>query len=96
MAPLRCAAKLHPFLSLDCDPPPTRRNPRQGRDQIVPSGNLAFERNSVVREARPRERSVVSVDAKMINATSDGGNISSSEAQDDYCMAQLMQGSIHI
>ena len=42
MAPLRYTAKLDPFLSLDC----TRvdggcHNPRKGRDQILPSGNLA-------------------------------------------------------
>ena len=42
MASLRCAAKLVPFLSLDCAPrPPPWRNPRKGRDQILPSGNLA-------------------------------------------------------
>ena len=41
MAPLRCAAKYDPFLSLDCAPhPPPWRNPRKGRDQILPSGNL--------------------------------------------------------
>ena len=41
MAPLRCAAKFDPFLSLDCAPrPPPWRNPRKGRDQILPSGNL--------------------------------------------------------
>ena len=40
MAPLRCAAKFDPFLSLDCAPfPPPWRNPRKGRDQILPSGN---------------------------------------------------------
>ena len=32
MAPLRCAAKFDPFLSLDCAP---WRNPRKGRDQIL-------------------------------------------------------------
>ena len=43
MAPLRYAAKFDPFLSLDCAPDPQpRRNPRKGRDQILPSGNLAF------------------------------------------------------
>ena len=86
MAPLRCAAKFDPFLSLDCAPtpstvaqskerkgssfviwqhwtgtrkqatlqnlipsfpwiapphPPPWRNPRKGRDQILPSGKLA-------------------------------------------------------
>ena len=42
MAPLRYAAKFDPFLSLDCAPrPPPWRNPRKGRDQILPSGNLA-------------------------------------------------------
>ena len=41
MAPLRYAAKFDPFLSLDCAPhPPPWRNPRKGRDQILPSGNL--------------------------------------------------------
>ena len=42
MPPLRYAAKFDPFLSLNCAPrPPTWRNPRRGRDQILPSGNLA-------------------------------------------------------
>ena len=42
MAPLRYAAKFDPFLSLDCNPrPPPWRNPRKGRDQILPSGNIA-------------------------------------------------------
>ena len=42
MAPLRYAAKFDPFLSLDCAPhPPPWHNPRKGRDQILPSGNLA-------------------------------------------------------
>ena len=40
MAPLRYAAKFDPFLSLDCPPP--WRNPRKGRDQILPSGNLDY------------------------------------------------------
>ena len=42
MAPLRCAAKFDPFLSLDCASPrpPPWRNPRKGGDQILPSGNL--------------------------------------------------------
>ena len=41
MAQLRYAAKFDPFLSLDCAPrPPPWRNPRKGRDQILPSGNL--------------------------------------------------------
>ena len=40
MAPLRCAAKFDPFLSLDCAPRPTPHTPRKGRDQILPSGNL--------------------------------------------------------
>ena len=44
-------AKFDPFLSLDCastpstlmpPPPPPWRNPRKGRDQILPSGNLAW------------------------------------------------------
>ena len=40
MAPLHYAAKLDPFLSLDCTPrPPPWHNPRKGRDQILPSGN---------------------------------------------------------
>ena len=43
MAPLRCAAKFNPFLSLDCAPrPPPWRNPRKGRDQTLPSGNLVL------------------------------------------------------
>ena len=37
MAPLCCNAKFDPFLSLDCAPP--WRNPRIGRDQILPPGN---------------------------------------------------------
>ena len=49
MASLRYTAKFDPFLSLDCAPtpstlcppsPPPGRNPRKGRDQILPSGNL--------------------------------------------------------
>ena len=39
MAPLRCASKFDPFLTLDW----ARvwgRTPRKGRDQILPSGNL--------------------------------------------------------
>ena len=41
MAPLRYAAKFDPFLSLDCVPrPPPWRNPRKGRDRILPFGNL--------------------------------------------------------
>ena len=40
MAALCYAATFDPFLSLDCAPrPPPRRNPRKGRDQILPSGN---------------------------------------------------------
>ena len=36
-------AKFDPFLSLDCAPrPPPWRNPRKGRDQILPSGNLVI------------------------------------------------------
>ena len=43
MAPLRYAAKFDPILSLDCAPrPPAWHNPRKGRDQILPSGNLAI------------------------------------------------------
>ena len=39
MAPLRCAAKFDPFLSLDCARVEgVGRNPRKGRDQILPSG----------------------------------------------------------
>ena len=38
MAPLRCAAKFDPFLSLDCAPTPSTLA-RKGRDQILPSGN---------------------------------------------------------
>ena len=42
MAQLCYAAKFDPFLSLDCAPcPPPWRNPRKGRDKILPSGNLA-------------------------------------------------------
>ena len=44
MAPLRCAAKFDPFLSLDCAPNPTPwHNPRKGRDQILPSGNTDLD-----------------------------------------------------
>ena len=44
-SPLPCQgcqmAKFNPFLSLDCTPrPPPWRNPRRGRDQILPFGNL--------------------------------------------------------
>ena len=39
MAPLLYAAKFDPFPSLDCATP--WRNPRKGRDQLLPSGNLA-------------------------------------------------------
>ena len=44
MAQLHDAAKFDSFLSLDCAPPyhPPWRNPRKGRDQILPSGNLAI------------------------------------------------------
>ena len=46
MAPLRYAAKFDPFLSLECVLcPPTRRNIRKGRDQILPSGNLEKDYN---------------------------------------------------
>ena len=39
-ATLHC--KIYPFLSFDCAPrPPPWRNSRKGRDQILPSGNLA-------------------------------------------------------
>ena len=42
MAPLRYYAKFDLSLSLDCAPcPPPRHNPRKGRDQILPSCNLA-------------------------------------------------------
>ena len=45
MAPLRYAAKFDPLLSLDCAPrPPPWRNPRKGRDQILPSGNPASKK----------------------------------------------------
>ena len=41
MAPLRYAAKVDPFLSWVSPPrPPPWCNPRKGRDQILPSGNL--------------------------------------------------------
>ena len=52
MALLRYAAKFYPFLSLDCPPPrpPPWRNPRKGRDQILPSGNLG--RNHLNNRAR--------------------------------------------
>ena len=44
IAPLRYAAKLDPFLSLDCAiRPPPWRNPRKGKDQTLPSGNLEGE-----------------------------------------------------
>ena len=48
MAPLRYAAKFDPFLSLDCAPhPPPWHNPRKGRDQILPSGNLGCDSTTV-------------------------------------------------
>ena len=40
MAPLRCAAKFDPFLSLDCAG--LEGNPRKERDQLSPSSNLAL------------------------------------------------------
>ena len=44
MALLRYTAKFDPFLSLECTPrPPTWRNIRKGRDQILPSGNLGLD-----------------------------------------------------
>ena len=44
MAPLRYDAKFDPFPSLDCaHRPPPWRNPRRGRDQLLPSGNLEEE-----------------------------------------------------
>ena len=48
MAPLCYAAKFDPFLSFDCAPlPPHWRNPRNGRDQILPSGNLGVRLNEL-------------------------------------------------
>ena len=52
MAPLRYAAKFDPFLSLDCAPrPPPWRNPRKGRDQILPSGNHGSHRSTDIANA---------------------------------------------
>ena len=46
MAPLRCAAKFDPFLSLDCATrPSTLAQLKEGRDQILPSGNLVGDNN---------------------------------------------------
>ena len=45
MAPLRYAAKFDPYLSLDCGPALLWRNPRKGRDQILPSGNPAISKD---------------------------------------------------
>ena len=43
MALIRYAAKFDPFLSLDCAPSPsTLAQSKEGRDQILPSGNLAM------------------------------------------------------
>ena len=43
MAPLRYTAKFDPFLFLDCAPcAQPWRNPKKGRDPILPSGNLAL------------------------------------------------------
>ena len=42
MAPLRYAAKFDSFLAPPHPPP--WRNPRKGRDQILPSGNLVYAR----------------------------------------------------
>ena len=48
MAALRYAAKFNPFLSLDCAPgPPSWRNPRKGRDQILPSGNTELSQTGM-------------------------------------------------
>ena len=45
MAPLLYAAKFDPFLALDCAPrPPPWRNPRKGRDEILPSRNHALRK----------------------------------------------------
>ena len=54
MALLHSAAKFDPFLALDCAPTP-RHNPRQGKDQILPSGNLghAQERKEGRHSAAP-------------------------------------------
>ena len=50
MAPLCCAAKFDPFLSLDCTPrPPPQCNPRIGRDQILQSGNTDCHRANFIR-----------------------------------------------
>ena len=51
---LRYAAKCDPFLSLDCPPP--WRNPRKGRDQILPSGNLGSWRGRTLFSPRFRAR----------------------------------------
>ena len=42
LAPLRYTEKFDSFLRLDCaNPlPPTLRNPRKAREQILPSGNI--------------------------------------------------------
>ena len=49
MAPLSYSAKFDPFLSLDCAPTPsTLAQSKEGRDQILPSGNLAFSSHSIV------------------------------------------------
>ena len=42
MAPLRYAAKFDPWIAPPRPPP--WHNPRKGRDQILPSGNLALYR----------------------------------------------------
>ena len=58
MALLRCASKFDPFLSLDCAPRPQPwRNPRKGRDQILPTGNLSFtDPNSIAATSSPPDR----------------------------------------
>ena len=50
MAPLRYAAKFDPFLSLDCA---RVEGVGEGRDQILPSGNLACDSSP---EAAPADR----------------------------------------
>ena len=69
MAPLRYAAKLDPFLSLDRSPcPPTRRHPRKGRDLILPSGNLASDPGFATRHGRQ----AVSVPSEALGLASRG------------------------
>ena len=54
MAPLHYTAKFDSFLSLDCTG--VEDGEAQGRDQILPSGNLGGERRDGGRDGQKRAR----------------------------------------